>query len=209
MRQKRGRWQSEFIATPVAMAEAITTDSGLVVAAIQSDSTLPTDGSSLLLRSERLGWGVIRVIRPSRIESVTRIRATRLDERRFLNWESTVLNAQAVRSLEISPGYSSLPFTVEAHPAPGTPIAPVLVPPLGPVWVTMSQEPGAAGEINFTALDSAGMTSRLGSLKNPFAAGFRAMGGTNRLVLSGAVNARQYVASMLVSADVHCLQSGE
>jgi hypothetical protein len=205
LKREGGVWRGEHVTTIAAKVEPLVSPSGdLMLAAIQSDSTLTSDGSSLLLRAERRGWGVVEVLRRSQDEPVSRLESRNWGRVSVLSWGTDLGPSYAVRAL-VNDGTTRLMVTIDSAASRNTPLAPIDLPQPGPIWVTQHQPSSGSAELQFAWLDRSGGVIRQRAFPSPFVGEFRAAARNGNSLLTGAVlKPDEYVASLVIEYSVRC-----
>lgn len=208
LKRESGVWHGETVPTLAATAEPLVLPSGdLMLAAIQGDTTLMSDGNSLLLRAERTGWGVVAVLRRSQEEPVLQLASRNWGRVSILSWKTKLApqSNMAIRAFVTNGGQQRI-VTVDSATGPTSSLTPVEHPQMGPTWVTAHQLASGGTQIFFSSLDSSGTIVRRGAFPNPFIAGFAAATRGGTFVVTGPVpsSKEEYVASLIIEYSVQC-----
>lgn len=206
LRGTGGEWESELIPTMAAEAEVFFGSNGdLLLAALQSDTTLPRDGSSLLLRSQVRRWNVVGVLHSSARGQVNRLDVQQTGDTAILTWETRAAGIYRVHTSSIVAGLPGQAAMVDSSVITGGPLAPVRLRDAGRVWVTTHRGPEGLPLIRISTLAADSTIRPVGTIANPFVAGVGVTGRGDTLLITGAIaNGRSYVASLLLSMEIRC-----
>jgi hypothetical protein len=206
LRRKNQVWTAERLRSlAIYFQPLLSRSSDVYMAVVQGDSTLQSDGNSLLLRAPPR-WSVSRVLRRSSDEPVYMPVRVRIARDEILSWATPGENGLWIVRARI--GQADDPdrlVTVEtaASLLPGH-IAPVPS-AAGPTWVLSRGSEGPARELRVIALDSAGGPIVLLRLPDPFLYPPIAVETKDGLMLSGPIAPdRRYLASLLMRISVRC-----
>jgi hypothetical protein len=211
LKRESGVWHGKNVPTMTATAEPLVVGSGdLMLAAIQGDTTLMSDGNSLLLRAERTGWGVVEVLRRSQEEPVHQLASRNWGRVSILSWVTELApQANAVRAL-VTDGIQRQIVTVDSSVGSTSSLAPVELPHTGPMWVTEHQSASGGTEVRFSSLDPSGLVVRRGAFPNPFVAGFAAATRDRTVLVTGPIARKEeYIASLVIEYSVRCNAASE
>ena len=206
LKRQDGAWRSEQVSTIAAKAEPLVSRSGeLLLAAIQPDTTLQSDGASLLLRSAQGRWGVTEVLRRSQENSVQRLESRNLGDVNVLTWLArSPRGLQTIQALITHQDRRQL-LTVDSAPASMSPLVPVHLPNLGPIWTTERRSTAGPSEIVFHSAHPSEVIRRLGAIRNPFIGAFRPLTRNDKILLTGPITSgNEYVASVLIEVSARC-----
>lgn len=208
LRRANGRWTSEAVFTAAAYVQPILSRGGSVhFAVVQGDTTLQTDGNSLILRSAP-SWSVRRVLQAGAQEPVYSLDRQRMQGMEILSWATPRSRREWTVRARI--GFAddihgtTLTLDTSAIIQSNRP-APILVDAAGPVWVLPHRTASGSSELRFTSVDSALTPRTLGTIENPFLMPPIAVPVHGGAILSGPISpGRRFVTSLLVRVAVRC-----
>jgi len=208
LRRTDGRWTSEAVITPAAYVQpTLSRDGSVHLAVVQGDTTLPTDGNSLILRAAP-SWSVVRVLQAGAREPVYSLDRQRMEGMEILSWATPRSRREWTVRARI--GFAddihgtTLSLDTSAIIQSNRP-APILVDGAGPVWVLPHRTASGSSELRFTSVDLALTPRTLGTIENPFLMPPIAVPVHGAAILSGPISpGGRYVTSLLIRVAVQC-----
>lgn len=209
-----GRWSYDSVPVLVGSYPDLSYSPtlGLVLAIVQPDLTLPSDGNSLFLWAQRPRWRKIRKVVSSDRETVHQPHLQLSPGGGTLSWQADVQAADArwreAHAMVGHPEDGDEPvIELDSAVMPSTAVRPITLPDGQRLWLTDHVLPGGGErEIRFVRY-SGPAAALIGQISNPFRTSFTtaATSPADVLIAGGWIDQRQgFGVSLLLRVRVRC-----